>query len=595
MNNPTRKRLTIPALAVASLLLAIPAVATTTDPDQTTIPGDAAGTITITKYQNTSGVPCGTGLPNNGTQLDSSQVATLTTNGCVPAAGVTYQICQVPGVDLSTASGWTAAASNSVTTAQAAITAATSPAANCYTGTTDANGQISGVLSNLWTQTSPSADAGTAVSQLPQGQYLIDETAVPPGSGLIPGPAFLTTVPLTDPTNQTEWMYSQYLYPKNNTLTPLVKTINTTSAYTTNNPAAPITYTLYGAIPFDADGASVTQWDLTDQTDPAVTPTGVAPTVQLVPTATAPAGTNCTPSSQLVAGADYTASAQNTAGGIVEVSMTPDGLAKLSAIQYAAGGAGATEADVANCQVVVSFTANQNADGTDVPNGGSLTNPTTLTTATGDDPATTENSNVVTSSYGAIQIIKNGATLNGASFMLFKADADGGCTAATDFAATNYANVQVGGSAATSPYQAGTADATALAALGTEAPVPFSSTTDGTGAPVYQVTTGANDSEGNAVPAGTANMSGLLFADSTGVPNGNYCVLETQAPAGYQLMVAPIPVTVSNSLATVNAVNPPASQLPLSGTVAQVSLGVVVLFGGAAAVYFINRTKAKAA
>ncbi|CAN7170299.1 SpaH/EbpB family LPXTG-anchored major pilin [Microbacterium sp. LjRoot45] len=196
MHSLTRRavRATITATALAAVAmigLTAPAhAAPLVDPDQT-------GSITVHKFEKPAAA---TGLPNNGTVVDTS--------GLTPLAGVTFEIRPVNPIDLSTNAGW----------ADAADLAAEFDAS-------DAEGSVTGAGYTLGAATSEvTATDGTAVfGDLPVGLYLVQETAYP--SGVTPAAPFLITVPLTDPTGSDTWIYDVHVYPKNS-LTEAAKTVD---------------------------------------------------------------------------------------------------------------------------------------------------------------------------------------------------------------------------------------------------------------------------------------------------------------------------------------------------------------------------------
>jgi fimbrial isopeptide formation D2 family protein/LPXTG-motif cell wall-anchored protein len=200
MTTPTQRRrraglLAALAAAVLGLSLASPAMAAPlVDPDGT-------GSITVHKFEAPD---VAAGLPNNGTQVD--------TTGLTPLAGVTFQVRQVGGIDLSTNAGWTDAAGLS--------------------GVFDAgdpDGSVTGAGFTLGAGTSQVTDAAGEASfgGLPVGLYLVEETSFP--AGVTPSAPFLITVPLTDPDNLDTWLYDVHVYPKN-AVTTASKTVEDAGA-----------------------------------------------------------------------------------------------------------------------------------------------------------------------------------------------------------------------------------------------------------------------------------------------------------------------------------------------------------------------------
>jgi len=158
-----------------------------------TNPVPRMGSLTIHKYEKPASP---TNLPNDGTALTPVQTAALT-----PMAGVTFTVQKVNNIDLTTNTGWAAAAA--LTPAQAAAQAAT-PGSSVTTGA-----------------------AGTAtLGNLSLGLYLVTETGYP--AGATPSAPFLVTLPMTDPGNQSSWLYDVNVYPKN-AVTTATKTVNDAS------------------------------------------------------------------------------------------------------------------------------------------------------------------------------------------------------------------------------------------------------------------------------------------------------------------------------------------------------------------------------
>lgn len=279
----------VAALAVAAMALARPADAASPLPDPT-----KTGSVNITKLVAPDSA---TGLPNNGTQQD--------TTGLTPLPGVTFTIKQVNPINLTTNQGWQDAntltgtfnnASN--TTAESSITGAGYTLGTAKTGTTDASGKLS-------------------FTGLPLGLYLVEETSAP--AGTTPSAPFLVSVPMTDPTSESQWMYDVYVYPKNATTT-VTKTVHDDAAIKLGDP---VSWTITGDIPNPTGATShIDGYMVTDQLDPKLTYTGA--TVELYDPAT---GTSTT-----VPAGDYTLSAPSGSNNnTLKVTFTAAGLALLDA------------------------------------------------------------------------------------------------------------------------------------------------------------------------------------------------------------------------------------------------------------------------
>lgn len=214
--NPGRRNWRAGVMAsAAAVLLAFGAAAPASaaplvDPDE-------VGSITVHKLEAPE-TP--TGLPNNGTQVD--------TTGLDPLAGVEFRVRQVTGVDLSTNTGWVDA----------------SDLADVFDAA-DPDGSITGAGYALGAGESLLTDAaGEAVfSDLPVGLYLVEETSVP--AGVTPSAPFLITVPLTDPENRDTWLYDVHVYPKN-ALTTATKTVEDADAVRLGDE---VTFTITADIP----------------------------------------------------------------------------------------------------------------------------------------------------------------------------------------------------------------------------------------------------------------------------------------------------------------------------------------------------------
>lgn len=199
------------AAAVLGLGLAAPAhAAPLVDPDE-------IGSITVHKFEAPDSP---TGLPNNGTQVD--------TTGLTPLAGVTFEVQQVVGVDLSTNAGWVEAAD----------------LADAFDAG-DPAGSITGEGFTLAAGSSLVTDAAgvAAFTGLPVGLYLVQETDFP--AGVTPSAPFLITVPLTDPDNRDAWLYDVHVYPKN-AVTTATKTVEDADAVQLGDE---VTFTITADIP----------------------------------------------------------------------------------------------------------------------------------------------------------------------------------------------------------------------------------------------------------------------------------------------------------------------------------------------------------
>jgi len=467
---PWRALATALSVAVVAMSLsAIPASAATVNPG--TIDGSQTGSITVHKYERPS-TP--TGLPNNGTQVD--------TTGLTPLAGIDFTIQQVNTIDLTTNAGWQSANT---------LSNAFNPA--------NAAGSITGAGFTLGAGTVKTtvADGTAAFTGLPLGLYLVTETNYP--AGVTPSAPFLVSVPLTDPNNSNAWLYNVHVYPKNS-LTTATKTVQDGSAVKLGDP---VNWTIKGGIPTDAiiDG-----YKITDALDSKLTYVGA--TVTLVD------GTAIT------AGTDYNV-VFDAPSNTVSVVFTPAGRVVLAAhnttqVQVVVNTTVNTIGEIANTAVVypnaASFTTTPGQP------GGPIVTP----------PVETKWGNITLE-----KVNQNGTALAGASFSVYATAADA--------------------KAGTNPVTLG-------------------------GKTVFTVA--AN---------GQLTISGLRYSDfangATVAPGDpayrTYYLVETTAPAGYELLAAPISFLVTAATTAVGVdlqvKNVPSNsgfELPFTG-----GPGTTILYG----------------
>ncbi len=234
-----------------------------------------------------------------------------------PLAGAQFTATLVSGIDLTTAAGWTAAAS--LTPAQAAQRPNTE---NFVSTVSDSNGVA----------TFPVPTTRYPDGQLPIGLYLITETQLPPGA-TNPAAPFLVTLPTPtgaagSPANQ--WIYDVHVYPKN-AVTQLTKTRVPAAAGSVEarNPDL-VRWAIASSIPTLAAGDAIDVFTLTDNLpaeltylNAATVPAGVTPTNVVVTNA---AGTAQT----FTEGTDYTIT--NT-GGALTLTFTAAGRTRLAGLQ----------------------------------------------------------------------------------------------------------------------------------------------------------------------------------------------------------------------------------------------------------------------
>ncbi|MFZ1381793.1 MAG: SpaH/EbpB family LPXTG-anchored major pilin [Scrofimicrobium sp.] len=146
---------------------------------------DSKTELVITKLEQ----PDKPGARATGLPQDPDVIGAMT-----PIPGVTFTAKLVPGVDITTPAGWERAAT--MTAAEARPLVADQPVAD--TGKTGTDGLLA---------------LGGDNGNLGVGLYLIEETDAP--AGVISSAPFLVALPLPNPNNTAEWLYTVYVYPKN--------------------------------------------------------------------------------------------------------------------------------------------------------------------------------------------------------------------------------------------------------------------------------------------------------------------------------------------------------------------------------------------
>ena len=326
------------------------------------VDGDTTGSITVHKFERPA-TP--TGLPNNGTSVDTTDLTAL--------AGVEFTIEQVNTIDLSTNAGWDAAHN---------LSSIFDPA--------NAEASIIGAGYTLGTAQAKTTDtAGTAgFTGLPVGLYLVTETNYP--AGVTPSAPFLVSVPLTDPDNKDNWIYDVHVYPKNS-ITGAEKTVTDAPDVKLGDQ---IDFTITGDIPNET---TIDGYKIVDVLDQKLTYIGASATL-----------VDGTP---LTAGTDYTVTF-DAATNTVSVIFTDAGLAKLAAH---------TDTRV---QVIVNTTVNTIGE---IENEALVyPNAASFTIAPGQPGGPIVTPPVVTK-WGEMTLQKvneNGAALAGAAFSVYTNEAD---------------------------------------------------------------------------------------------------------------------------------------------------------------------------
>ena len=396
------------------------------------------------------------------------------------------------------------------------------------------------------------ADGKAVFPSVNLGAYIVEETVTPPG--YVGSKPFIITVPMTHPTDLNKWVYDVHAYPKN-TKAGLEKTVNDTD---TPAVGSPISYTIKSDVP-GVD--TLDYYDVVDQYDKRVQLPEADVTLKLI--------NGKTGDVTLTKGTDYTLIAADA----------PDGKTKFWTAEFTAAGRAKLIAnrkdDTTKVQMDLSGTVNEPV-GTDgiYKNTGYLlpsapSNGWTPGSGTVPPPGTPKSE--VESKFGKVKITKTSAKakpdgsfdkLSGAKFAVYK------CTPQSTPTA-NFDSV----------------DATLDKKLTVNGATEFTTGTDG-----------------------TVTIDGLRNNDwenNEAVTNpGWYCLVETQAPDGYELQTRPIAFQIlqSNSKAdntytlatTVKDVPKNGGfNLPVTGAA---GIGVLIgagtlLVGGAGAIALANKRR----
>ena len=382
-------------------------------------------------------------------------------------------------------------------------------------------------LADLAAATQQVTAAGTGLATFPNlavGAYLVTERLTPAQieSGLTAAAPFVVTLPMTHPTDLDTWLYEVHVYPKNLQST-VTKTVDDGPG-TTYQVGDEIDWTVTSPVPAQATTKFVFKDVLVEH-------------LELV------AGTIVVTlgDAELDLTDDYTIDADALEDhNTIVVRLTEDGLDKLNAV------VGSTD------KIALSFTTTVET----LPADGIIANtavifPNESFPETGPGVETPE----VTSRFGTINILKADADDNtplaGAEFKVFASEAH-----ARAYAADPVANVAL----------------------------PLEAYQNGTGDPVSTFVTGA---DGKVAITGLRASNWQDGERLTSVAEyQRYWVLETKAPAGYELATAPFgpvdvlydaaaPTVLPHGDLTVPNVEKP--ELPLTG--GQIATGVFGLLG----------------
>lgn len=177
---------TLAMLLCAVMALGLMAVAASAAADAALIDKTAKGSITITKYESAT----------KGSNGDGTNDPTIP-EGATPLAGVTFTLYKVMDAD-DVVEYYNGKDTQKVTVA------------NYVTG-----GKINDGITASGTATTNASGVAT-FSDLDVGMYVVIETAYP-DKVTIPCDPFLVSIPMTNPDNETAWMYDVNVYPKNAT------------------------------------------------------------------------------------------------------------------------------------------------------------------------------------------------------------------------------------------------------------------------------------------------------------------------------------------------------------------------------------------
>ncbi|WP_415453963.1 SpaH/EbpB family LPXTG-anchored major pilin [Bifidobacterium sp.] len=319
------------------------------------------GSLTVHKYAQPN---VNAELPNDGSEIGADRLADLT---AIP--DVTFSIKKVPGVDLSTESGWDAVES-------------------AYSGD-DAIGNAVSATTDVAAQTATTDASGIAnFPDLDLGVYLVQETATP--TNVTASQPVVVTVPLPKADNDGSWLYDVHLYPKN-VVSSIVKKVEQGS--TTEKP---VIWTIESSIP---GGRPTDMYRVVDLLDPRL---------ELLSSAVTLTGDSGV---KLISSEDYVVTSSTAASGTtVSITFTEAGRGKLFS---------AIAADPQSAVLTV-LTTKVTALGTDglIPNSATLF-PNSSTTVVSNKPKAV---------FGNLTLKKvdasNQRALKGARFQIFSSLSD---------------------------------------------------------------------------------------------------------------------------------------------------------------------------
>ncbi|AOZ71922.1 hypothetical protein BK816_00295 [Boudabousia tangfeifanii] len=540
---------------------------------------DGQASLTIHKYEQPE-TP--TGLPNDGMPLKADALSALTA-----LEGIKFKIQRVSDIDLKTQAGWERAA--------ALGKQAKSEGAEAVAKTLSFDEAKEGLTA---------ADGSLSFSSLPFGLYYVTEDLAgstnPKAAQVTPAAPFFLTVPLTNTQQLNNWVYDVHTYPKNS-FSEAEKSVQDDGAPAVGDT---LTYTVKGNIPklgtyeVEVDGEKVTKdYTLANYqiVDPLDARLGyVEDSVKV--TLEGAEGVN------LEKGTDWEVGVYKPEDGktYVTVEFTEAGRAKLVAARNA--GTAATKVVVKLDAVVNSLGADGNIPNTAVLIPNQPSNPWDKDRGPGQPgtPPPGIPTNTVVSKYGRVEINKvdsNDDTkkLQGAEFQVKR------CKVAND--AIDAMNVSPETAfRLDTPVEAMEESALEVGKKGADRKSTFVTAENG-----KVLIDGLQHNDWRNDSKETEGQIDLKDPASYGDYNA-YCLIETKAPEGYELLAKPIPFLVTDRTmnGTENATLPVTIKnvktnngfnLPVTGgegIALLVTAGGLLVAGGALVALRNRRNKAEA-
>ena len=331
----------------------------------------------------------------------------------------------------------------------------------------------------------------TTFTDLAVGAYVITETDTP--EGVIASAPFIVTIPMTHPTSLDQWIYDVHVYPKNAMTTNPVKTIKDSDKFAAGEK---IEYTINNPVPNLPKDQTFEYYVIKDSMDPRLDLQASDVTVSLSNGTVLPAGS-------------YTVEVVDGTRDQLTITFTTDGKALLQA--EAAAAAAKTPAELVTVDVALTPTVLEIGTGSGIIGNTSylfFTDPSVATNglpSNGDEP---DNPSVL-SKWGKVEITKTGTDklsadkYQGAEFQVYNCTVDAG-----------------------------------------------KATVSGSPLNVNGTSTFTTDATGKVVIDGLRNND---WADNAKVdPATWYCLVETKAPAGYELNAEPIEFQILETNSTVD-------------------------------------------